>query len=463
MDTINEILSLDNPNDVINELKYKTIIVRPWSELEKEYDKKKHPVYTDKSYQDKVKENKNGGSNVVKLSRIALGLQKLAVKRMGELCFGIPVKRIYKPNGDQEQKAARIIESIFQKNKIDSVNLERSKYLYASCEFATIWYTQEQSTEYGGEKTSIKLRCKSYSPMNDTNIYPLFDDYDDMIALSIEYTRKQGNVSVTYFETFTAERHIRWIAKGQGWEVELDEQIQIGKIAGVYQWRSEPIWEDESDNVYEAEWQLSRQGNYLRKNLEPIWVVFSDEDITMGKEDNSGTTGRKVMKYPKDARAGYHTWEQAIDNLKYFIETIRQNFFAQLQLPEMSSDAMKSMPMSAESRKMIFIDGQLKVTDESGLWYDTFYREINVVKAFAKKMFPKLEAAIESLQVQVLITPYNITDESERINMYSDATGGKPVMSQRTAVERLGYADNLDEELQRIADETIELLGNPTI
>ena len=460
MNTIDEILTLENAEDIINELKYKTVDVIPWETLEKEYDKKKHPVYTDNSYRNKI--DKNTGTEI-KLTRVALGLQKLAVKRIGELCFGIPVKRIYKPNNEQEQKAAKILEDIFHKNKINSVNLERSKYLYASCEFVTIWYTQQQPTEYGDEKTPLKLRCKSYSPMNGTKLYPLFDEFDDLIALSLEYSRKKGDVTSTYFESYTKNRHLRWKTTTTEWELELDEEIKIGKIPGIYQHRDEPIWEEESDNVYEAEWQLSRQGNYLRKNLEPIWVVFSDDDVKFGNEDNSGTTSRKVLQYSANSKAGYQTWEQAIDNMKYFIETVRQNFFAQLQLPEMSSDAMKSMPMSAESRKMIFIDGQLKVTDESGLWYDSFYREINVVKAFAKKMFPKLAAAIDSLTVQVLITPYNITDESERINMYTDATGGKPVMAQRTAIERLGYADDVDEELQRIADETIEPLGNPTI
>lgn len=460
MSTIEEILSLDNAADVINELKYKTVDVIPWKKLEKQYDKMKHPVYTDPAYRDKV-DSKTG--NTIKMTRVALGLQKLAVKRMVELCFGIPVKRIYKPQNENEQKAAKILEAIFQKNRIDSVNIERGKYLYASCEFVTIWYTQQQPTDYGGEKTPLKLRCKSYSPMTGTKLYPLFDEFDDLIALSLEYSRKQGDLTTTYFETYTDKRHLRWKTTTTVWELELDEEIKIEKIAGVYQNRSEPIWEDESENVYEAEWQLSRQGNYLRKNLEPIWVVFSDDDVKFGNEDNSGTTSRKVLKYSANSKAGYQTWEQAIDNMKYFIETIRQNFFAQLQLPEMSSDAMKSMPMSAESRKMIFIDGQLKVTDESGLWYDTFYREINVVKAFAKKMFPKFASAFDSLQVQVLITPYNITDESERINMYTDATGGKPIMAQKTAIERLGYTDDVDAELQRIADESVEPLGNPTM
>lgn len=459
MDTIDEILAIENIADKINELKYKTISVRPWKELEKEYDKKKHPVYTDPSYQDIRKKD----GTVVKQCRIALGLQKLAVKRIGELCFGIPVQRIYKPKNDAERKAAKILESIYKKNRINSVNKERSKYLYASCEFVTIWYSQEMPTEYGGEMTKIRLRCKSYSPMTGTKLYPLFDEFDDMIALSIEYTRKRGVITATYFETYTADRHMRWSRTQSDWIEELDEVVKLGKIAGIYQYRDEPIWEDESDNVYEQEWQLSREGNYLRKNLKPKWVVCTDSTIEFGGEKGGDMTSRDVLKYPKDAQAGYKTWDQAIDSLKFHIGTLKQSFFSQLQLPEMSSDAMKSMPMSAESRKMIFIDGQLKVTDESGLWYDSFDRELNVIRAFAKFMFPNLKDAFDSLEVEMLITPYQIQDENEKVSRYMDATGGKPVMSQKTAIERLGYVDNVEEELQRIADETVEPLGNPTL
>lgn len=457
MSTIDDILSLERIEDIINELKYKTVSIRPWCELEKEYDKMKHPVYTDKSYRDIVKKGQ-----IIKQCRVALGLQKLAVKRIGELCFGIPVKRVWKPKNEQEKLASQIIEAIFQKNKIDSLNVERSKYLYASCEFATIWYSQPIETEYAGQKTGLKLRCKSYSPMDGTKISPLFDDYDDLIALSLEYSRKKGDITTNYFETYTADRHLRWKSENSSWEEELNEEVGIGKIAGVYGYRPEPIWEDESDNVYEMEWQLSREGNYLRKNLKPKWVVFTDEKVNFGNEKDTDMTSRDVLKYPKDAKAGYETWAQAIDSLKYHIETLRQNFFAQLQLPEMSSDAMKSMPMSAESRKMIFIDGQLKVTDECGLWLDVFHREINVVKAFAKKMYPKLAAAVDSVSVQVIITPYNIQDEAEKVNIYTNATS-KPVMSQRTAIERLGYSEDVDAELQRIADETLNDMGEATL
>ena len=136
----------------------------------------------------------------------------------------------------------------------------------------------------------------------------------------------------------------------------------------------------------------------------------------------------------------------------------------QLQLPDMSMENMKATPMSGEARKMMFIDAQLKVTDESGIWLDMFDREINVVRAFMKIMYPSLADAIDSLQVEVAITPYQISDETERIGNLSNATGGKPIMSQRTAIRNLGYVDDVDEELGHIAEEsTASLFDEPTI
>lgn len=468
MKTIDEILNEERtPAQKIDDLKLKTVTVPPWSKLEKEYEPKYHPVMTDKTYRDKV--NKKG--DLVRMCRITLGLQKLSVKRMTELAFGIPVKRVYTAENDNEKKVAKIMEGIFKKNKVDSMNIERGRALYASCEFATIWYSQEQEAIYGGEKTRLKLRCKTYSPMKGDILFPLFDEYDDMIALSIQYTREVRKERTTYFETYTDKKHIRWAQSGRGseWVEELNEDIKIGKIAGVYGSREEPIWEDESKNVFEAEWSLSRNGNYLRKNSKPNWVVFMDKDdvAKFGNEPDDDTTARNVLRYPSNAKAGYETWEQAIESLKFHVETIRKNFFVQLQLPDMSMESMKASPMSGEARKMMFIDGQLKVMDESGIWLDVFYREINVVKAFMKKMYPSLADAIDSLNIEVVITPYNIKDDAEQIANYTNATGGKAIMARKTAIRKLGEVEDVDEELALIeAEEAAESMADieePTI
>lgn len=433
---------------IIADLKQKTIAVPAWANLLDEYDARRHPVMNRKLYKDKPRKD----GTIERVTRITLPLQRLAVKRMSELLFSIPVKRVYKPTNEQEQRAAKIIEGIFERNRIDAVNIERGRALYASCECATIWYAQEQDAMYGGEASPIKVRCKTFSPMNGAQLYPLFDEYEDLLALSVEYSREEGTRTIRYFDCYTKDRHVRWSneAKDSEMRIEIDEVVSIQKITGVYIHRSEPIWEDQSENVYEAEWTLSRNGNYIRKNARPNWVVFSNQKVNYGKEAGGDNEGRNVLQYPADAKAEYVTWTQAIDSLKYHVDEIKRNFFMTLQLPDMSMDTMKATPMSGESRKMLFIDAQMKASDEAGIWYEALDREVNVVRAFVAAIFPELATAVKSLNIEVVITPYNIRDEQERISNLTSATGGHAIMSQRTAVANLGYVDDVDSELAEI-------------
>lgn len=441
------------PVQIIEDLKMKSLVIKPWSQLIKEYDPKQHPVYTDPSYRDKTTRN-----GLEKMTRITYPIQKQATKRMKELMFSIPVKRKYTTTNELEKKAAAIMEAIFKKNHIDALNIKRAHKYFASCEMMTVWYAQMQNTTYAGEQSLLKLRCRTYSPMDGDSIYPLFDEYDDMIALSVEYSRTIGNRKIQYFDCLTDKMHYRWVNEGSGWIEDIQpEPVAIHKIQGVYIWRPEPIWEDQSENGYEMEWQLSRNGNYLRKNSRPTWVIYSDNNRIVSKDpkQNDNTNARDVLRYGKDDKAGYATWNQAIESMKFHQEELRRNINSSLQLPDLSMDKMSSTPMSGEARKMLFIDCQMKVTDESGDWIEFFDREINVIRAYCCEMFPKLATAFNSLQVENIITPYRIDSLSDDIKDGVTATNGKAVASRRTVVRRLGLVpeSEIDDELQRIDDE----------
>jgi len=424
----------------------KNIKVPEWSKLEKEYDQSKHPVKVDADY--------NKGKE--KVSQITLGWQKLAVKRMSALLCGIPVKRVFKTENEQQQRAAKVIEDIYRRNRINSVNLERSKYLYAACENITIWFTQEAPTQYGGENSKLKLRCRNYSPIKGDQLYPLFDEYDDLVALSVKYSRNENGSTISYFDTYTAHRHICWnVTDGQ--EI-LNEEIKIEKIPAVYTHRSEPIWEGESENVYEAEWTYSRNGNYIRKNSRPQLVTYTNSDIKRDKAPKGENVARDILRMGQGDKVEYVTWTGSTEAIKFHVEELKHNFNSQLQLPDMSMDNMKSSPMSGESRKMLFMDAQMKVTDESGIWLETFDRELNVVRAFAKLMFPSLAGAIDELVVEYIITPYQINDERDMVETLATAAG--TIASKLTCIRRLGWAENPEEELKLINDESTEDVFN---
>lgn len=463
--TIEEILNSTELTaaEKIAALREKTIQVPVWTGrygLVHQFDPTKHPVMNKQKYPDIVSDD-----GIEYVTRVTCDLQRLATKRMTELCCGIPVKRVYKPENDKQKMIASYIEAIFDRNRINSVNIERLNMLFAGCEVLTLWYAIESENNIYGFDSPLKFRCRNFSPMLGDDLYPLFDEYGDMVAMSVGYTRKIGKKNVQYFDTYTAAKHIKYSDAGGEWaEIENEDITAIGKIPCIYMYRPTPIWEDTSKTVYEIEWALSRNGNYLRKNSKPIFVVLADEVIQFGDEKTENKEFKAVMQYPKGSTAQYVTWQQAIENLKFYVNELRSLFFTQLQLPDWSYEKMSQQALSGESRKQLFIDAQMKVNDESGRLLEGFDREINVVKAFLKTALPdRYHSDIDALKVETKITPFSITDTKETVDMLMTANGGEPIMSQRESIEEFGHSDDVDKTLEEIAQQGVEDAFNPTV
>lgn len=168
-----------------------------------------------------------------------------------------------------------------------------------------------------------------------------------------------------------------------------------------------------------------------------------------------------MLQYPKGSTAGYITWAQSVESLKYQVSELRNLFFTTLQLPDWSYEKMSQTALSGESRKQLFIDAQLKVKDEKGDLIEFLDRETNVLKAFAKVILGESYAAdIDALRVEQVITPFSITDEKDEISNLMLANGNKPLMSQRESIERYGQSDDVDKTLEEIkADETQDVFN----
>ena len=460
--TIEEILNSTELSaaEKVAALKEKTITVPVWGGrygLLQQFDPTRHPVMNKQKYPDIVNED-----GVEYVTRVTCDLQRLATKRMTELCCGIPVKRVYKPENDMQKEVASYIEAIFDRNRIDSVNIERLNMLFAGCEVMTLWYAVESGNNLYGFDSRLKFRCRNFSPMLGDDLYPLFDEYGDMVAMSVGYTRKVGKKSVQFLDAYTSTKHCKYSNANGEWEEVENEDISVNKIPAVYMNRPTPIWEDSSRIVYEIEWALSRNGNYLRKNSKPIFVVLADEVIQFGDEKPENKEFKAVMQYPKGSTAQYVTWTQAIENLKFYVSELRSMFFTQLQLPDWSYEKMSQQALSGESRKQLFIDAQMKVHDESGRLLEGFDREINVIKAFLKTTLPeRYHADIDDLKVETKITPFSITDTKETVDMLMTANGGEPIMSQRESIEEFGHTDNVDRTLEEIAQQGVGDVFNP--
>jgi len=478
MKTLEQIFVPDRPiNDIITDLKYykENVLNLPvWSELKKEFEPKLHRIMTDKvAYPDKEIRNEKGElMRLEPVTRVAIGLQKLAAKRMSEFMFTIPVKSISEDTKDQTLKdQKKAVDKVLKKNKWKSANRNRSKIISSECECATLWYVVKSDNSSYGFNSKFKLKHLIFSPSKGDNLYPTFDDTGDLIAFSREFSKKEDKKTINVFETWTKDEHIIYQNSVNGWEeiftntaedgTGIREQLTIGKIPIIYSKRDTPIWADaDSGKVHEMELLVSRNGDTIAYHSAPVLIV-------KGKLVGAPTKGEsnKVF-FTEDANgdAKYVSWTQAPEAVKFQFETLLRMYFQELQLPDLSFDNMKGIgAQSGFSMQMLFSDAHLKVGDESEIYEELFEREYNVIKAFLGEMNTKWKSTIDNLEIEPVITPFMINDEKTTVEMLVAANGNQPIIAQKTAIKLSGLVDNADDEYEQIKSEGVGNLADSFI
>ena len=439
-------------DEVIGRLKQKSVCLPSWDVLLRDYEPSLHKIVSDKSgRKDKIR--KDGTKD--EAARIYLGLEKLLVKRMTEFMFAIPVKRIYHNTEGNEtrQKIAKAIESVYKYARIDSENIKRGNAYFASCEIFTIWYVvRKQNTLYGFD-SKYKLKCKTYSPMDGVKLYPVIDELDDMLAMSFEYKKKVGDEEITYFETYTSDRHYKWKQDGGGWvQVGTVEEITRMKIPGAYVFRPVPVFHGLTRIRSELEYTLSRNSDVIAYNAAPVIKIAGQ---IKGEEDKGES--RRIYRVENGGDVSYVSWSQAIEALKYHVDTLLKLYWMQSQMPDVSFDNMKSLGnIGYDARQMLLTDAHLKVGDESGPWIEFFERECSVVKEFLKKMKTEWAGEIDNIEVEHVITPFIQNDEDAMADRLFKLNGGKPVMSQLESIQHAGYSNDAQATLEQIRKEDAE-------
>ena len=286
MKDVKEILDRSRKiSDIIADLSVKTVSPPSWDVMKHVLIPDMHEIVDDKNQRrDRVLDD----GQVEEAARLFLGLEMLLSKRVNQFTFTIPVKREYgNLDNDDRNAIAKAIERIYQEADIDTVNIERGRAYFSACEIFTLWYAVKKPHGLYGFKSEYKLKCQTYSPWEDNvKLFPLLDEYNDMIAMSMEYTKKIAEEEVTFFETWGGGKHYKWSMRpGEEWKdeavykdgegnVTLGDDIAIMKIPGVYAWRKTPIYEQGTPELRkDAEYKHSEDSDILAYNISPLIKV----------------------------------------------------------------------------------------------------------------------------------------------------------------------------------------------
>ena len=450
-----------NISETIDMLKNKSVSVPSWDKLVKDYEPTMHEILSDTTT---LKDKIRADGQLDKSSRIIIGMEKLHVRRLSEFTFSIPVKRVYHNVDDNKLRKdiVNAIESVYKNVRIDSENLKRATALYASCEIFTVWYAVKKRNRLYGFESKYKLKCKTFSPMNGVRLYPLLNEMDDMLAMSFEYKKTVKDKEVTFFETYTKDKHYIWKqSDGVGkWDVVLTQQTEDGdttngeeivlmKIPGVYGWRAKPVYDGLSPIRAEIEYSLSRNSNVIAYNSAPLLKVVG---ATKGKEDKGESY--RVVHCEQGGDVSYVSWSQSVEALKYHVDSMQKMYWMQAQIPDISFDNMKGLGnIGYDARQTLLSDAHLRVGDESGTWIEFFERECNVIKAFLAAINSAWAGEMDNIGVEHIITPYIQNDELAEITKRMKANGNKPIESQLESIQKYGESSDAEKTFAMIQKE----------
>lgn len=391
-----------------------------------------------------------------KVARIALAIQKLIVKRAVAFTFGNPVSLNAEPEeGTKEEDVLKAVKRVLFDTKSRTLNRKIARNIFSCTEAAERWYPVEKQNDNYGFDSKYKLRVAIFSPLLGDKLYPYFDETGDMVAFSREFTRKdKAGVKFTYFETYTEDLHQMWITTNNQWEiVEGYPKVNtIGKIPVIYGRQPAVEWEDVQGLIDRLEKLLSNFADTNDYHASP--KIFTTGTILgFAKKGEAGA----IIEGEEGATAEYLAWQNAPESVKLEIETLLRMIYTITQTPDISFEAVKGLgAISGIALKLLFLDAHLKVQDKMEIFDDYLQRRLSIVQAYLSEMNKKdseFKAACQSLTIEPEIVPFMIEDEKAKVDLLVAANGGKPVASQKTTVQLLGWVNDNETEYEQIQEE----------
>lgn len=444
------------PEQIISALSGQKKYCPSWDVISKDFDTSKHDIVADPMLRPKEKIK---GGRKERPAKLTYAAEQIATRRMTQMAFSIPVKRVYSQAANDVEKAFQdAIEAVYKNVRINGENMNRMYAYFAACEMMTFWYIAEGDevvNKYGFD-SNVKIRCRSFSPMPrrfskiaQASIYPYFNEDDDLVALSVAYVDQEN---VSHFNSYTAKNAYFFRQEAGGWTSEVRPNI-AGKIPAVYIQRPIPVFDGISSNRDDIEFTLSRNSDNIRKNSSPILKIIGE--LAGGDTLPVGDTARQVYKMKDGGDIGLISPALTTTDAKAHIQMLKQIDDETTQQADMTMENLKSLgAQSGEARKTLLTEPHLKVGEEKHeiVWF--LDREFEVIKALLVTVKPEWKQYQHTTRCEQLITPFIQNDTAADITNFSKASG--VLVSQKTAIKRAGLAVDADAEYEEIMKEKRE-------
>lgn len=392
------------------------------------------------------------GEKVVRAEKMIINLQKKIVRTAVSFLFGNPPD--ITANNPEDETGVEVLR-IFKELRMNSKLLKFSETVMSETISPFIF-------TISGEGDEREINARVMTSKNGTYT-PHFDEYGNLVAFYWEFILKEDS----HLYVFTDTEIHKFSGKG-GYKYRESEVHGFDLIPVVFLEQETPEWWDVKEMIDRLEMiisKLSGSNNFfafpilklmgaVNPDGKPLIDVSKDgKNLLLGYAEKNGQVIQSNAEFLKR--------DPAVDSIKTEVDFLTEFIHSITQTPDLSFENVKGIGnVSGVALELMFMDAINKSVWKRGDYKTVVERILNVIRSGMKETSPSLKS--EDLTFDIEFNLSLPKDYLEEVKMLTEATAGKPILSQRSAIKLSPLTNNVVEELEAIEEETKAQSGGDT-
>ena len=463
---LKSILELPNVSDRVTALTKTTEDSRDVKKYRKEYAGKH--IILDRPQ--KEIQDASGVKSFVDTAKIVITFQKKIVRMAVSFLFGQPVQLITKipavrqgllrqiRESEKHKDAFSLVSNVWDANKLDYLNRKIARELFIETKIAELWYIQP--TNEGN-----RIRAMLLFEGNGNKLYPHYDpSTGKMDAFTRKYevvNPKNSDEKLVKADVYTDTTIYYYIQQGGQWIEDGTDTNPIKKIPIIYYEKGYPEWKDVQTSIDRMEMLVSKFADTNDYFGAPT-VLFRGEFMENPKKDDVGRMviakgfedDKGVTRYA-DKPIEYITWEHAPESIKMEWDMLKEVIYGMTSTPDISFNNVKGLgDVSGITLQLMFLDSIMKANENEEIIGTGIQRRLNLIQSILGNVTAVREKKyLDDLIIKPKFQNALPTHVKELIETLSIARAGEPTMSESTALEHNILVDDVEAEIEELANE----------
>lgn len=371
-------------------------------------------------------------NDTVEVAKLTIPFQRKIVKSAASFLFGSPINI---SGSSENEEAISVIKKYWKDLRLDALLLKFCETVKSETEATIVLFPVEKE---GGD---IKLKASLLTNKNG-KVYPVIDAFGSMEAFGWEYITKDGDKDVFNLYLWTDEKINIYQRQGKDWvlNTELSQDNPFEKIPVVYLSQDNTEWWEVQGLIDRFENSFSKFADTNDYFAHPTYKIKGAANAEIKKDDSGRVLQMDIVETDKgniiEADLEVLAWDRAPEALKLEFETTKALVYSLTETPDLSIENVKGLGnISGVALKLLFFGSILKAKWDEGDYQTVIERLISIMISGIDNVIGGESVNFEELEYDVNFTSVLPENIKEIIEILSEATGGKPTMTRRTAIE----------------------------